>query len=145
MNGEDLTVLFLLSLLLLSVAVFVVTSLRVAFAKVGTFNMPRKETDIEDCMESASMLVDFISDGLEDSGRKYRECSDAGCEGSSVLRNSKDIARLVKALHDSGARIVLRRVSDDDIESGLNTPSEVRKELEALDIRRARRMEGGRP
>lgn len=94
----------------------------------------------EDCIEAARMMVDFIGDGM-DAERRFKECAIAGCDGSFVLRDSRDIANLVKAIHGSGCRLVLRRVADHDVEHQGNTKDKVQDKLSELDITRAKRIE----
>ena len=100
--------------------------------------MDRPKTD--DCAEAARMMVDFIGEGIVED-RKYNECSIAGCDGRNALRNSRDIANLVKVIHGSGCRLVLRRVADHDMEDPGNTTDEVKDKLADLDIARAKRIE----
>lgn len=99
--------------------------------------LDRPKTD--DCAEATRMMVDFIRDGI-DKGRRYEECSLAGCDGANVLRESRDIANLVRAVHACGCRLVLRRVSGHDLECMENTSDEVNERLSDMDIMRADRI-----
>lgn len=93
-----------------------------------------------DCRESVVLLVSFISGKIHRSARKWNECQEAGCDGSSILMDSKDISVLVKAAHSVGGQLVVRKVADHDIECDKNTVLEVKKKLTDLDIERAKRI-----
>lgn len=99
-----------------------------------------EDAKMEDCEEATSMLVDYLSDSLQSQGRAFTETS-AGCDSLTVLRNSRDIAKVIKEVHLNGGRLVLRKEGCGDIEDRKNTGLEVKKELTKLDIARAKRIE----
>lgn len=94
----------------------------------------------EDSREAAKMLVDYLHECTEGEKRHHDECNQAGCDGLFTLRDSKDIATLVRCVHKVGGRLVARRVDRKDIECETNTVLEVKKKLTALDIERAKRV-----
>lgn len=95
----------------------------------------------EDSGEAAKMLVDYLHGATDGDKRHNDECRQAGCDGGSVLRDSKDIAVLVHCVHKAGGRLVARRVDGKDIECEANTVLEVKKKLTELDIERAKRVD----
>ena len=94
----------------------------------------------EDSREAAKMLVDYLHECTEGEKRHHDECNQAGCDGLFTLRDSKDIATLVRCVHKVGGRLVARRVDRKDIECEMNTVLEVKKKLTELDIERAKRV-----
>lgn len=94
----------------------------------------------ENSGEAAKMLVDYLHGATDGDKRHNDECGQAGCDGYLILRNSKDIAVLVRCVHKAGGRIVVRRVDRKDIEREENSVLEVQKKLTELDIERAKRV-----
>ena len=94
----------------------------------------------EDCEESKRMLLGFIEDALHEQKRR-ESATKVGCSGPFVLMNSKEIAILIKKVHETGGRLVLRKVSDCDIECPENTVLDVKKQLSEMDIRRAKKYQ----
>lgn len=100
-----------------------------------------KETKIENCTEAAHMMVNFMHDGMNGDTRQHNECKQAGCDGLFTIKDSKDIVSLVKLVHLTGGRLVVRRVESKDIECEKNTVLEVKKILSDMDIARARHID----
>ena len=110
--------------------------------KMKAFGVPAMKPDDEDCEESVVMMMDFLQDSMKDDRSRWqKECTNAGCRGSYVMKDSFDLRKLVKAAHMVGTRIVLRKKSDLDIERKENSKLEVLRVRSELDIRRAKRIE----
>lgn len=109
--------------------------------RMKTAGMRPKMVKTEDCIEVSHMLNDYIHEVMDDDARQYNECDLAGCSGHNVMRNSKDIRSLVVFAHMAGGRLVVRRVSDEDIEDKKHTPLKVKMLLSDLDIARARSVD----
>lgn len=131
--------LFLL-VLIGAIVVFAWSMLWAKSKQNSRFKISNKEVFMDDCIEAAKMMVNFIYDGIDEK-RKHNECKDAGCDGYFTLLDSKDIASLVMISHKMGGRIVLRKIADNDIEKVDNTVLNVKKKLSELDISRAKRID----
>ena len=100
-----------------------------------------KRVKTEDGMEASHMMNDYIYELMDKDERQHKECDLAGCSGHCVMRNSKEIKALVVFAHLAGGRLVVRRVSDKDIEVEKHTKLEVQKILSDMDIARARSID----
>lgn len=109
-------------------------------ARLGA-NLGKIDADTESARIAAEMMVRFMEEGMTADGRKVDECMDAGCDGSYILEDSSDVARVVELSHKTGGRLVLRKVAGKDIEAAVNTVLKVKKRLTDLDISRAKRIE----
>ena len=98
-----------------------------------------EEIKEEECREAAAMLTDFLDTKLDESGKRFEESS-VGTEGLMTLRESKDVMLLVKHVHECGGRVVIRKISGEDLERNENTALEVKKKLSDMDIERAKRV-----
>ena len=96
---------------------------------------------LDDSIEATHMLVGYINEVMDKEGRQHHECNLAGCSGYFSLYESSDIRRLLMHVHMAGGRLVVRRVSGDDIEDKKHTTFDVKKILSNLDIARARRID----
>lgn len=92
--------------------------------------------DKNNCVTLAEILTRFISDNTSVKG--LSEFMRLDCTGLCILRESKDVSKLIDMIHGTGGRLVLRRVSDTDIENEKNTVLEVKKILTEMDIKRYR-------
>ena len=95
--------------------------------------------DKSDCTESTKMLIDYLSDSAKSTGRSLLSM-EVGCDNVFDLRKSKDIARLICKVHEFGGRLVLRRISNEDIECIEHSNLETEKILTDMDIARAKKI-----
>lgn len=93
-----------------------------------------------DCRETARMMVEFIRERMDGKARQDKECS-VGCDGYATMDDSGDIAEMVRLVHCTGCRIVVRKVSEEDIEDPSNDKDTVCRFLDDLDIKKAKRVE----
>lgn len=100
-----------------------------------------KETpSMDDSIEAAKEALHFICDRMEGDPRRWDECSTGG-DGFFTMLNSTDIANFFRYAHFAGCHIIIKQVSDKDIEDPKNT-KEVFREWESDMARaRARRIE----
>lgn len=136
---EDYVVPAILAGGVVNLLIFGMYSGKVTLRQMKRFGAPMDICERVSCEEASRMMVDFLIDSLEADGRGHRE-TDAGCSGLSVLRESKDIPKLIDAVHVVGGRLVLRKRMDCDIENSSNGKTEVQKELSRLDADRSKRV-----
>lgn len=141
---DDSVANMLVPVLLFAVGILSLIGLIISIGYIQDKQMPTKEnvslkhTDNENLKTSVKMLIGFMSKGMGGRSDRYDECFKAGCTGSSILSNSSDLAKLVKLVHLSRGRLVVRKVSDSDIDK--HSIIEVKRILSALDISRAKRI-----
>lgn len=124
---------------LITIVAWVISSMVRASKRVKKLGVPTQIVKAEDCRVATQMLVDYLWDNIYKQGREDKETS-SGCDPLGVLRNSKDIASLIEEVHMCGGRLVVRKVSDSDIECQENTCIKVSQYLSELDMARARRL-----
>ena len=142
MSLEILDWLFLVLTLgiLVAVVCFKILSDKLSEKRCSMMGVHDCSADMEDCREAADMMVRFIHEGMEGTGRFHDECNQAGCDGFFTLTGSADIAALVRSAHLVGGRLVVRRVDDKDIECEKNTVLEVKDALADMDYERSVRI-----
>ena len=110
------------------------------FQKEKVLGHAKKKPEYSDCKETARMMVEFIGERMNGKERQGKECG-VGCDGNFTLSNSNEIAEMVRIAHHIGCRIVVKKVSEEDIEDPSNDKDTACRFLENLDIKRAKRIE----
>lgn len=91
-----------------------------------TMGVPVKCPSLDDSIEQAKKIGDFLSERYDTIGSYAFKVSDAGCSPASIDRILKGkesgVIDFIRMCHACGCEVVIKQVDSMDVETSGNTP-----------------------